>query len=132
MKEVQDARETSGRSLCGIQRIEFGGHDEVITMEASDFVRPQAYGYATPFRQNGGVMSFFFRQGANSISKPERFGEIAKPKNLLQSLNSVALHNHPFRNLWLKLIDLELGHSRRVSPAGSTLFFAQYAYSTHQ
>jgi hypothetical protein len=50
-----------------------------------------------------------------------------KPKNSLQSLNPVALHNHPFGDLWLKLIDLELGHSRRVSPAGSTLFLAQYA-----
>jgi hypothetical protein len=132
-EEGAQASETSGgRSSCEIQRIELGRHDEVIAMEATDFVRPQGHRHAAPFGQDGRMMSFFFRHCANSIGKAESVSEIAEPKNSLQSLNPVTLLKHPLGNLGLKLVDLELSHARRVPPAGSTLFFAQYAYRTHR
>ena len=33
-----------------VQRIDLRGHDEVIPMQVANFMGPQSYGYASPFR----------------------------------------------------------------------------------
>jgi len=54
--------------------ISFRRHDEIVAMQALDFVRPPGYGDFAPFGQNRGMMSFLLRDFRNPVCERDGFG----------------------------------------------------------
>src|SRR5579862_4312006 len=94
-------------------------------MKSADLVGPERDCHPAPLGQNRGMMALFFRQRTDPIGKSERFGEIREFENALQSSDSFAFNQGPLRNLGLELLDLGLGHQRRIAAAGGALLSYQ-------
>jgi len=107
----------------GRDAISLRGHDEVITVQAADLMRPPGKGDAPPLRENGGMMSFGLGERANFVGELEGIGEVLQTKRALQSGNSVTLDDLPVRDLWLEFGDLLVGDSRGIGTAGGTFGF---------
>jgi hypothetical protein len=107
----------------GRESISLGGHDEVITVQAADLMRPPGNGDAAPLRENGGMMSFGLGERANFICELEGFGEVLQTKGALQLGNSVALDDLPVWDLWLEFGDLLVGDSRGIAATGGAFGF---------
>src|SRR5690242_9235581 len=89
-------------------------------------MRPPGNADLPPFRQYGRVMSFLLGDGTHLIGKVQRLHEIAKLKDALQPLNSVALYNDPIWHLLHVGDTLLLGHFRRANPTYFAFHFSQF------
>lgn len=76
--------------------IRFCGHDEIIAVQAFDFVGPPADLDFTPFRCQGGMMVFRFRQLTYRISKRQCIDKVFEYKRSMQLLDAVGWNNFPF------------------------------------
>src|SRR5881409_3966756 len=90
----------------------FGCHDEVVAMQAPDLVCPPGYRDPAPFRQNGRMMAFLFRQSAYSYSECQCTGKISEKEFPLEAGNALSFHQLPIRDLRLELVDFLLRYLR--------------------
>ena len=74
------------------KRIEVRCHDEVISMQTSDLMRPESNRNPSPLRQYGWMMTFFLGQCANAIREVQGISKIRETKNPFQPLDSFSLY----------------------------------------
>jgi hypothetical protein len=58
-----------------VQPIRLRRHDEIVAMQALDFVRPPGYGDFAPFGQNRGMMSLLLRDFRNLVCERAGLGD---------------------------------------------------------
>ncbi len=107
----------------GGEPIGLRGHDEVITVQAANLVRPPGNCDTTPLRENGRMMAFGLGERANFVRERESFDKVLATKDTLQLGNSVARHGLPMGDLWREFGDLLVGYSRRIGATGGTFRF---------
>ena len=76
----------------------FGGHDEVVAMEAADFVGPPVDGDVAPFGDEHGVMTFFFGDASDFDGEVHCLLEISEAEAASESIDAVDLDEVPIAN----------------------------------
>ena len=81
------------------EAIGFGGHNEVVTVQATNFMRPPGYRDAAPLRENCRMMAFGLRKRTDLVCQIEGLDKVLEAKGTLQSGNSIALNDLPVGDL---------------------------------
>jgi hypothetical protein len=113
----------------GGKTIGFGGHNEVVAVQAANLMRPPGNGDAAPLCENCRMMSFGLREPTDLVRELERFDEVLETKDALELENSIALRDFPVGNLRLKFGDFLLGHSRGIGATSTTIGFLQRTHA---
>jgi hypothetical protein len=114
MKEAlnqQDPKRKKGRTrtpffchpipqLC-VNLVAFGGHDEIVFVQAFDDMRPPGYGDFTPLGQQGGMVVFFFCDFPDLIGELQGLGEVFEFEFTSKTLDPFDLDDFPLRDLGL-------------------------------
>src|SRR5579883_1020259 len=107
--------------ISGVDLVRLRGHNKVVAMESTNFVRPPCNPNLAPFRQDRRMVPFLFGKMANLLSKRESSQEILKMEDALKTLYPIALDNHPLGYLLPVLCTL-LGRHLRCTDAAHFAF----------
>src|SRR5438046_5050510 len=112
-------------SFLRVELVGLGGHDEIVAMQSPDLVGPPRDRDASPFGQNGRVMSFPLGELPHSYGKSQSLRKILEAKPPFQPRDSVALCELPLRDPGPQLRDLRVGHLRGIGPARHAFLLCQ-------
>lgn len=101
----------------GVQVVCFCGHDEVISVESLDFMRPPRNFNLSPLSNHHRMMALLFGNLSHFVREIKSLFEIFEHEVACQSLDVVVLFHFPPRNLRVKLLDLFIGKSEFSTPA---------------
>ena len=86
-------------SLTGKEIVGLGGHDEIVPVEAFDFVGPPGHYDVAPLGQERRMMTLLFGQSADGVREPESIDEVRERKVPFQPLDLVLSDELPLRHL---------------------------------
>ena len=115
----------------GGEPIGLRGHDEVITVQAANLVRPPGNCDTTPLRENGRMMAFGLGERANFVRERELRRSSCNERHAPVG-NSVARHGLPMGDLWREFGDLLVGYSRRIGATGGISILVTYSYHEYR
>src|ERR671911_83568 len=99
--------------------IRFRRHDEVVSVQTTDLVRPPGDGYLAPLGQQRRVVPLLLGLLAYSVGESQGLGKVMEPEHALQAFDTFPLHYLPLRDLRAQLHHFGLGQRRFAAPAGS-------------
>ena len=107
------------------EQIGLGRHDEVIAVQSLDLVSPPLDAYASPLQGNARVVALRLGLLTHAGGEFQRRGEVAELEAALQPLDAVCVRQIPAGDLRVKLRNLFVRYSWRVSPSRYALFSYQ-------
>jgi hypothetical protein len=105
-----------------------GGHDEVVSVQVPDFVRPPGNGHASPLGYESGVMSFGLGEISDTVGKGQGLDKIREAKNAFELSDPSLLDELPFRHLRVEFTDLLVGYMRGISTARYTPLLCKFCH----
>src|SRR5208282_4816020 len=81
-----------------LESVDLGGHDEVVLVEAFDFLGAQRHGCAVPTKADVGVVALGLGDLADLLDKCERLAEVPKPEGPLDATRLI--EKRPVRRLF--------------------------------
>src|SRR5215211_1576753 len=112
------SKSTLWTMLFAGELVRFGRHYEVVAVQATDLVRPPRDGYPTPLGEQRGMVPFLLGPLAHPVGERQRPGEVAEPKDALQPLDALPLHQLPARHPLPQLPDFRLAQRGFAATAG--------------
>ena len=100
------------------QRVRLRRHDEIVFVQAADFMRPPLKGDSPPLGDNQWVMIFLLGNRADFIREFQGLNKVLELEDALQAFHATHFLDLPFGNLWLKFHNLSVGQSRFAAAAG--------------
>src|SRR5262249_4454554 len=100
--------------------VDLGGHDEVVFVEAFDFVSLEDDAGVAPAEGDVGVVVFVFGEGADAIHEGERLGEVGEAEAPFDLGRPIV--EAPARGLGEEPVGVFTGKRRDPAAAGDALF----------
>src|SRR5918998_4052660 len=75
--------------------VRFRRHDEVVSVQTTDLVRPPGDCYLAPLGQQRRVVALLLGLPAYSVGESKRLGEVTEPELALQAFDAFPLHYLP-------------------------------------
>jgi hypothetical protein len=110
----------AGRFGLAINFITFGSHDEIILMQASNFVRPPDECYSSPLGNDQRMVVFFLSNCADFVRKLQRLDKVLEFIDALQSFHPIDFFDLPLWDLWLQYGNVALRHGQLTGAASYT------------
>ena len=108
--------------------IGLGGHDEVVSVEVPDFVRPPGNGHAPPLRYESWVVSFGFGELSDAVGKGQGLDKIGEAKNTLELSDPSLLDELPIRHLRMEFADILFSNVRGIRATRYTLLLCKFCH----